>query len=422
MSQRSLPSQARLIYLIMRGVATFANTLVLTILALYYLTDVGMNPLQLVLAGTVFECAILLCEIPTGIIADAYSRRLSVIIGTFILGAALLLEGLLPLVVAVLAAEVIAGVGETFLSGATDAWLADEVGEQHVGQVYLRSAQVNRVVGLVAIPASVALASIRLNLPVVLGGALYLALGLFLVARMSEHGFRPVPRAERASWSAVGRTWRAGLRVVRASPLLLALLGVNLVAGAAGEGFDRLWEAHLLRDITLPALGAFKPVVWFGVINAATMLASLLVAALFERRLEAISRSANASAWTLVATTALVVASGLAFGLAGSFAVAAAALLVKAVVSSVSEPLYRAWLVRQTSPQTRATLLSLASQANSLGETAGGPFIGVIGTLFSLRAALTTSALLLAPALALYARTLGWGNVAEGKEARSSAD
>src|SRR5262245_34998144 len=98
-----LPPQAALIYLIMRGVATFANTLVLTIFALYALTIVGMNPFQLVLAGTVFECAIVVCELPTGIVADSYSRRLSIIIGTFILGAALLLEGLVPLVGALLA-------------------------------------------------------------------------------------------------------------------------------------------------------------------------------------------------------------------------------------------------------------------------------------------------------------------------------
>jgi MFS transporter, DHA3 family, tetracycline resistance protein len=397
---------ASFVYLLMCGAKAFAGALVLTILAIYYVTAVGMNPFQLVLAGTVFELAILLCEVPTGVLADTFSRRLSVIVGTLIIGVSLTLEGLVPLVAAVLIAEVIGGVGETFLSGATEAWLADEVGEEQVGPVYLRGAQVGRVAGLVGIPASVGLASLQLNLPIVVGGALYLALGLFLILAMPERGFRPAPPEQRASWGAALGTLRAGVRVVRGSSLLLALLAVNLVAGAAGEGFDKLWEAHLLLDYTFPSLGALQPVVWFGIINAATAIAGLLVVALFQRRLEAISRRSAATARALLALNALLVVSVIMFGLAGSFVLALTALLLKAVLSALSGPLHQTWLIQQTSPQVRATVLSISSQANSLGETAGGPFVGAVGARFSLRAAMVLSGALLAPVVALYARTL----------------
>jgi MFS transporter, DHA3 family, tetracycline resistance protein len=396
---------ATAVYLIMTGVKAFAGALVLTILAIYYVTVVGMNPFQLVLAGTVFELAILLCEVPTGVLADTFSRRLSVIVGTLIIGASLTLEGLVPLVAAVLIAEAIGGVGETFLSGATEAWLADEVGEEQVGPVYLRGAQVGRVAGLAGIPVSVGLASIQLNLPIVVGGALYLALGLFLILAMPERGFQPARPEDRASWGAALGTLRAGVRVVRGSSLLLALLAVNLVAGAAGEGFDKLWEAHLL-DYAFPSLGALQPVVWFGIINAATTIAGMLVVALFQRRLEAVSRSSSATARALLALNALLAVSVIMFGLAGSFALALAALLLKAVLSALSGPLHQTWLIQQTSPQVRATVLSISSQANSLGETAGGPFVGAVGTRFSLRSAMVVSGALLAPVVALYARTL----------------
>jgi predicted MFS family arabinose efflux permease len=76
------------------------------------------------------------------------------------------------------------------------------------------------------------------------------------------------------------------------------------------------------------------------------------------------------------------------------------------VLGSLADPLYRTWLIQQTSPRTRATVLSIASQANALGETAGGPVIGLVGTLFSLRAALALAGVLLMPVAALYARTL----------------
>jgi MFS transporter, DHA3 family, tetracycline resistance protein len=42
---------------------------------------VGLDPLQLVLMGTILEVSYLLFEIPTGIVADAVSRKRSIVIG-----------------------------------------------------------------------------------------------------------------------------------------------------------------------------------------------------------------------------------------------------------------------------------------------------------------------------------------------------
>ena len=73
------------VYLVLSGAIAFANTLMFTVLAVYYVRAVGMSPLQLVLVGTVLETTILIFEVPTGVVADTFSRRLSVIIGTLIL-------------------------------------------------------------------------------------------------------------------------------------------------------------------------------------------------------------------------------------------------------------------------------------------------------------------------------------------------
>jgi hypothetical protein len=59
----------------------------------------------------------------------------------------------------------------------------------------------------------------------------------------------------------------------------------------------------------------------------------------------------------------------------------------------------------------RATVISMGSQANALGQTAGGPVIGAVGTLAGIRAALALAGLILSPALALYGRALRHGGV-----------
>src|SRR6478672_13179365 len=51
------------------------------LVAVYVVQDLHLTPLQLVLMGTAMEGAVFLFEVPTGVIADTYSRRLSLIIG-----------------------------------------------------------------------------------------------------------------------------------------------------------------------------------------------------------------------------------------------------------------------------------------------------------------------------------------------------
>ena len=91
--------------------------------------------------------------------------------------------------------------------------------------------------------------------------------------------------------------------------------------------------------------------------------------------------------------------------LAPGFIIALISQWVVSFMRNVSGPIYGAWLNQNINSEVRATVLSMSGQSNALGQTIGGPAIGAIGTVFSVRAALVVSALLLSPALALYART-----------------
>src|SRR5262245_65619797 len=106
--------------------AIFLN-MIYPIVAIYYVQVVGMNPLQLVLVGTVLQITAFLFEVPTGIVADVYSRRLSVIVGELLIGLCFVIEGTVPMFAAILLAEIVRGVGGTFISGALSAWITDEI-------------------------------------------------------------------------------------------------------------------------------------------------------------------------------------------------------------------------------------------------------------------------------------------------------
>ena len=56
-------------------------------MSVYLVSVLHLSPLQLVLMGTAMEAAVFLSEMPTGVVADTYSRRLSLIVGYARMGA-----------------------------------------------------------------------------------------------------------------------------------------------------------------------------------------------------------------------------------------------------------------------------------------------------------------------------------------------
>ena len=407
------------IYLFVNGAFALCFMLYATIASVYRIQTVGLNPLQLVLVGTVLELAVLIFEVPTGVLADTYSRRMSVITGFFLIGVGFTLEGSVPVFVAVLVAQVIWGAGYTFISGALQAWIADEVGGRDLGRVYLRGEQADYLGSLVGVLASALLATVALRAPLLLGGALTVALGATLIFLMPERNFRPAPSEGHSSWVQMGNTARAGTRLLRARPVLLLLLVIAAFSGMSSEGFDRLWEAHLLKDLGLPTLGGLDPVVWFGVINAGTLVLGYIAAEVMGRRMDVSDTAVVARSLFVLAV--LNVAGVLAFALAPSFTFALGAFWFASLVRKLGEPLYLTWLNKGLYPGVRATVISMGSQANAVGQIAGGPVIGAVGTLAGIRAALALAGLILSPALALYARILRQGGVEPALEEVESA-
>ncbi len=392
------------VYLVFAGATAFFLSVFATLSSVYRFETAGLSPLQLVLIGTVLEATVFLFEVPTGVVADLYSRRRSVIIGMFLIGAGFVLEGALPVFATMLLAQVVWGLGATFESGAVDAWAADELGAARVGRAYLRAAQVGQLASLAGIGVAVALGGVYLGLPLVAGGVGFMVLGVFLWLFMPERGFSPTPPGERSTFAAMGETLRAGLSMVRRRPVLGTVLVIAAVLGASSETFDRLWEAHFLTHFSFPTLGDLPTVAWFGLINAGALLLSILATEGARRRVDVNSHRAVAGA--LLGLNTLLMGAVVAFGLAGNFAVALAFYWAAALLRAVNRPLFMAWLNQGLEPRTRATLFSLTNQMDALGQIAGGPLLGLLASAVSVRAAFVAAGLLLLPATWLYRRTL----------------
>lgn len=260
--------------------------------SVFLILQVGLDPLQLVLMGTILEVSYLLFEIPTGIVADAVSRKWSIVIGFLGSGIAFVLLSFADSFAIAALSQVLYGVFATFISGADVAWLTDEVGEEAARPLYLRSEQFYNGGALVGIVASVALASIALRLPILICGMGYLGLCVALVFLMTESR-RPTRGAGTKLRHSMRDTFASAVRQVRAHHVLLLILATAALHGASTEGWDRLSDLQFLQGIGLPPLGDLNPVVWFGVFDGVGLV--LGIGALSYVNVAAISRDTSTS-------------------------------------------------------------------------------------------------------------------------------
>jgi MFS transporter, DHA3 family, tetracycline resistance protein len=376
------------------------------VMAVYLVRELHLTPLQLVLMGTAMEAAVFLFEVPTGVVADTYSRRLSLVIGYLGMGVAWVAVGLVSAPSLIIALWAVWGLAYTFTSGAEEAWLVDEVGVDRVGGVFLRAARFGQAGAVVGLALQVAVGTLSLRAGVILGGAVTIACGLACILVMPETGFRRRPRAERASALAELRTTAAaGARYAWAAPVVMLLVAVDLFMGMSSEAFDRLKEAHFLRDVGLPAVGDLDPVVWFGIFWLAGMILGFSAIGGLIKRVERGGRRAVTG--FLFGLTVLELAAMLTFALTGSTWLAIGALLGVFFARDLAGPLYTIWLNEQiTDSSVRATVLSIGGQSNAIGQAGGGPVLGAIGNAWGIRSALAAGALAIVPALGLYGRAI----------------
>src|SRR4051812_35636285 len=220
----------------------------------------------MVLVGTVLEVTCFSFEVPTGIVADVYSRRLSILIGVALIGCAYILEGAIPQFWAALGGQVFWGVGYTFTSGAIQAWITDEIGEATVGPVFLRGGQMSLLGGLAGTLLSMVLGVINIQLPMVLAGVGMIGLTAAFSLLMPETHMLPTPPAERSTFGHMIATGREGFRLAMARPVVKVIITISLVTGLAAEAWDRLSVPSIIDRFDFPTMfGADSPVFWFGI-------------------------------------------------------------------------------------------------------------------------------------------------------------
>lgn len=387
-------------YLLFSAITAMCFSLVATVMIVYHIETVHLNPLQLILVGTTLELACFIFEIPTGIVADVYSRKLSIVIGGVLTGVGFILEGSISSFIFVLVAQIVWGLGSTFISGSLEAWIAEEEKNKDLDEIYIKGAQAGQIGAFIGIVLSTVIANFSVRLPIIVSGVLFIILALFLWLYMPENNFKPSAPGDLNTFKKMVYTFKSGLKFVKSKSIIMILLAVTLFYGLSSEGYDRLSNAHFLQDTTLPKLGNLSSVTWFGIFGILGMILSFIVMHFMAKNLKNEDNRKNGK--LLLCINILYISSMLIFALTRNFSLMLIAYLATNTFRIINEPIFSAWLNGHIDDNSRATVLSINGQMNSLGQILGGPIIGIIATNISVSIGIVCTSLLVAPVLVLY--------------------
>lgn len=387
----------------LQGAWAFLWSLAFTLSLVYQVDVVGLTPFQLIVVGTVLEATCFVAEVPTGVVADLRSRTWSVVIGLALIGAGITLMAV-PSFGTIVAAQVVWGVGYTFVSGSAEAWVTDEVGAGTVLPVFTRAHQLSLGLTIAGILTAGLLGQLSLTVPIIAGGAGFLVLAAVMSLLMREEGFTPTAGG-RDSWAQMWSLTSDGLRAARTPGIIRTFLLVGLLAGLTSEVLDRLWVDRIINDIGLPRLPlADDTATWFTLFALASALLGLLSSVL-ANRLAPAALHAEHPTRVMAGLVLAQVAGVVVFALAGNLWTAISGKWVRDAGQSVSWPVSRAWLNRHiTDPGSRATTLSMMGQADAVGQIIGGPGLGMVASRAGVQTALLLAATIQIPAAVLYAR------------------
>lgn len=380
------PDDIQRTYLTLTLLQTLAASLIWGINTLFLL-DAGLTLTGAFVANAAFTAGMVIFEIPTGVIADARGRRAS-----FILGSATLLVTTLAYLALwhfqsnifwwILVSALI-GLGFTFFSGATEAWLVDALEatgyEGAIETVFGKGQATMGVATLVGTIGGGFLGTVSLGIPYAARSLLLLVVVAAAWKWMHDIGYEP------GSEGSVTEQARAILKAsvthgLNNPPVRMFLLAAPFSAGVF------IWVFYAFQPYLLELFGDPNATYLAG-IAAAIFATAQMVGGWSVNLIRRVFRSRT---MVLIGAVALGAAALVGVGLASlleipiGFWVAVSLLAGTALIAAVAAPMQQAYLNSVIPSKQRATVLSFTSLTGSAGGVVFQPALGKVADVWSL--------------------------------------
>ena len=339
-----------------------------------FLLDAGLSNLEAFAANAFFTAGMVLFEVPTGVVADTWGRRPSFLLGTLTLAVSTALYVLLWQVGAGFwwwaLVSVFIGLGFTFFSGATEAWLVDALTatgyDGEVEAVFARGQVFTGVGTLVGSVGGGYLAQVAgLGAPFVLRAGILVVMFVLAAVLMRDLGFTPdrsrgaLAEVRHIAANSVEYGWRV--------PAVRHLMLAAPFTGGVGIYVFYALQPHLLDLWGDPAAYGIAGLV--AAITAGAQIAGGLVAPQLRR----VFRRRTSGLLFAIGAGGVAV---LLIGVVTNFWAVVGLIVAWGLLASAAQPLRQAYLNGLIPSQQRATILSFDSLMSSAGGVVVQPGLG----------------------------------------------
>jgi len=351
-----------------------------------FLLDAGLSNLEAFAANAFFTAGMVLFEIPTGVVADGWGRRMSFLLGTVTLAASTYLYYLLWQISGAFwmwaVVSVLLGLGFTFFSGAVEAWLVDALRfsgyEGGLESVLGRGQMVQGVAMLLgSVAGGVIAQATNLGVPFLLRVAVLLAMFAVAFGLMHDVGFSPERSTHplRATRAVLTASIENGLKN---PPVRYVMLAAPFSAGVG------IYVFYALQPYLLDLFGDPEAYSIAGLAAAIVAGSQILggwlaphARRLFHKRTSVLILGGLGGCVIL-----------LVLGITHSFWMALVLLALWGVVGSAVTPVRQAYVNDMIPSKQRATVLSFDSLMGSSGGVVIQPLLGRGADLYGYPASL----------------------------------
>ena len=355
-----------------------------------FLLDAGLNNTEAFAANAFFTAGFVLFEVPTGVIADLHGRKVSYLLGVVTLALSTLLYLYMWRVSAAFWAwaltSLFLGLGFTFFSGASQAWLVDALKysgfKDKLESVLARGEIVEGAAMLIgSIAGGVLAQQINLGVPYLVRAGLLVINFVLAFLLMKDIGFKPASgknpareikkilqnsikfglRNPPVRWIMLAAPFTGGITIYAfyaMQPYLLELYGDKSAYGIAGLAAAIVAGAQIAGGLLVPYVGK-----------------------IFRRRTS-----------MLLACEALSVVVLAAVGLVPNFWVVVVLLVLWGLMFAAVMPIRQTYLNALIPSEQRATVLSFDSLFSSTGGVVFQPVLGKAADVWSYPASYIMSA------------------------------
>jgi MFS family permease len=327
---------------------------------IYLIRERGLTLGQVALFEAVFMAVVLAGEVPTGMIADRYGRRISLLLATTLTSAAFITFGLSTSASVLLVSYAMFGVADAFMSGADTALLFDTMRRvdrenEFAGFVGRLGGVQSAAIAVLTVIGAVLADAFSLATPIVLSGVLTIpAIGIawFLV--------EPSHEGEQPSFIATGRL---ALRRVSASRAIWAAILIFGVVNVA------IWAMAVTIQ---PVAAAYGLPLWtLGLFIGAQMLSGSAAAWFSGPAGRRLGLRRTLLTMPLLGAISLL---GGAHGAIWLFPI----FILPTVGWNVLQPHITDYLSRRSPDRERATVLSMMNFAASVGAIIASVIFGLV--------------------------------------------